>query len=54
MTYSVCVGSRGYKRCVDEGWSVKVPPCVAGIGTEKGKTGVGTDVGEQRELCYPC
>lgn len=27
----------------------KVFPCVAGIGTEKGKPGVGTDVGEQRE-----
>ena len=50
MTYPVCVGSRGYKRCVNEGWSIKVPPCVAGIGTEKGKTGVGTDMGEQREL----
>lgn len=27
----------------------KVFPCVAGIVTEKGKPGVGTDVGEQRE-----
>lgn len=26
-------------------------PCMAGVGTERGKAGVGTDAGEQRELC---
>lgn len=32
----------------------EVSPCVAGVGTEKGKPGVGTDVGEQRETDVIC
>ena len=32
----------------------KVSPCVAGVGTKKGKPGVGTDVGEQRENDVIC
>ena len=52
MTCPVCVGevminNEGVR--AGAGAGSKVFPCVAGTGTEKGKPGVGTDVGEQRE-----
>lgn len=59
VTYSVSWLEGGGKVVVTSGeWmraraknDTTTSPCMAGVGTERGKAGVGTDAGEQRELC---